>query len=198
MSELPLFAFGTAEMDAHLDELDEMVAGSVRYTSEPQALRFTVLGHPSPAGSKTSGVAYRKGPDGKPVPVTKNGKIVTFTKDSSGQAGKDWRQTVASTGFAARASSPFGDVELDGPLVVEMTFFRPRLASHFGTGRNAGVLKPSAPAAPDTRPDVLKLARAVEDALTSILWTDDARIVDERLRKVWGSPERVEIMVRPL
>ena len=44
---------------------------------------FTVLGEAKPAGSKTSGVAYKGG-----KPMMKDGKIVTFTKDSSGSAGK--------------------------------------------------------------------------------------------------------------
>ena len=36
-------------------------------------------------------------------------------------------------------------------------------------------------------PDVLKLARGVEDALTGIVWRDDAQIVNESLNKVVGA-----------
>jgi len=42
---------------------------------------------------------------------------------------------------------------------------------------------------------VLKLARGVEDALSGILYMDDAQIVSERLTKLYGSPARVEITV---
>jgi Holliday junction resolvase RusA-like endonuclease len=42
---------------------------------------------------------------------------------------------------------------------------------------------------------VLKLARAVEDALTGVVWRDDAEIVAEGLAKLYGTPERVEISI---
>jgi Holliday junction resolvase RusA-like endonuclease len=48
------------------------------------------------------------------------------------------------------------------------------------------------------KPDVLKLARAVEDALTGILYRDDAQIVTEVLRKRYGDPPRVEIRLSPV
>jgi Holliday junction resolvase RusA-like endonuclease len=51
---------------------------------------------------------------------------------------------------------------------------------------------------PAKPPDVLKLARAVEDALTGALWTDDALVVSEYLLKRYappGGPERVTVTV---
>lgn len=154
------------------------------------ALAFTVLGEAKPAGSKTSGVAYKGG-----KPMTKNGKIVTFTKDSSGAKGKAWRQEVAGAAFDAVQSAAIAEPLRGMPLALEVVVFRPRPDAHYGSGRNAGALKGSAPPAPITRPDVLKLARAIEDSLTSIVWHDDSQIVDERLRKVYGSPARAEVRV---
>lgn len=145
-------------------------------------LFFTVYGEAKPGGSK------------KALQHPRTGRIMVI-EDSRN---KPWRQQVAHTGLAARVDAPWGDRQADFPLVVEFTFYRPRPKSHYGSGRNAGIVKPGASAAPGTRPDVLKLARACEDALTKILWVDDALICDERLRKVWGEPERVEISVRPL
>jgi Holliday junction resolvase RusA-like endonuclease len=81
---------------------------------------------------------------------------------------------------------------LEGPLVLEFVFFRPRPAAHFGRRG----LRPSAPEFPTTRPDVLKLARAVKDALTGVVWRDDAQVVDERLAKRFEEPARVEVRVR--
>ena len=71
-------------------------------------------------------------------------------------------------------------------LVLRFTVERPK--SHYGSGRNADKLKPSAPAFPASKPDVLKLARGVEDALTSIILKDDAQIVTETLTKRYGRP----------
>ncbi len=136
-------------------------------------MRFTVLGQPKPAGSKRAFVN------------PKTGKAIVV--DSSGAKGKDWRTLVRDAG----AEAMDGRTPLSLPLQVTMVFFQPRPKSHYGTGKNAAILKPGAPPRPTTRPDALKLARAVEDALTGIIWRDDSEIVDERLVKLYGSPARV-------
>ena len=64
-----------------------------------------------------------------------------------------------------------------------------RPKGHFG---KRGLL-PSAPIAPIVKPDLLKLARAVEDALSGLVYKDDAQIVREILDKHYGEPARVEI-----
>lgn len=103
---------------------------------------------------------------------------------------KGWRQTVANAAAMAMAGEPF-----TGPLSVQMTFVAIRPKGHYGIGKNAASLKPSAPAVPTTRPDVLKLARAVEDALTGILWRDDSQITHEVIEKQYGGRPGVHIRV---
>ena len=155
-------------------------------------VELRVYGDPKPAGSKVSGVAYRREGGGR-VPVTRNGKIVTFTKDSSGNAGRVWRNAVADVGSRALGG---GDL-LSGPLYTEMSFLLRRPQSHFGSGRNSSRLKESAPLYPITRPDFLKLARGVEDALSGVLWRDDSLIVCGPYEKVYAEPdEAVGVEVR--
>ena len=72
---------------------------------------------------------------------------------------------------------------LDCPLAVTFTFYLPRPKGHFRTGKRAGELRDTAPAFPTGKPDVLKLARGVEDALTAIIYKDDSLIVSEHLYK---------------
>jgi len=91
---------------------------------------------------------------------------------------KDWKRTVQA--FAQQAME--GQRLADGPLKVNMTFYLSRPQGHYGTRG----LRPSAPAFPAVKPDVLKLARSTEDALTGIVWVDDARIVFEQLSKVYS------------
>jgi Holliday junction resolvase RusA-like endonuclease len=43
------------------------------------------------------------------------------------------------------------------------------------------------------KPDLSKLVRSTEDAMTGILYVDDAQIVEESVRKHYGVPERVEV-----
>lgn len=131
-------------------------------------LTFFVPGRAMPAGSKS---AFRTGKR-------------TIVTDSSGEKGKTWRATVQSI-----ASQRFNEPLWDGPLRVRFVYLVDRPRGHFGTGKNAGILKASAPKYPTTRPDLLKLSRAVEDALTDVIWKDDSQIVIEILYKFFVQPE---------
>jgi Holliday junction resolvase RusA-like endonuclease len=69
-------------------------------------------------------------------------------------------------------------------VAVRLRFWLTRPASHYGTGRNKAVVKPSAPRRPAGRPDVDKLARAVLDGLTmGGAFTDDSQVVELQASK---------------
>jgi len=87
---------------------------------------------------------------------------------------RPWREDVKQAGLAAREA---GAPCLDGPVAVRMVFTLPRPKSAPKRRRH-----------PDRTPDLSKLCRAVEDAITDAgLWADDARVVDYfRLAKVWS------------
>ena len=89
---------------------------------------------------------------------------------------KPWRQQIS--GAAADLRAPV----LEGPVRLLMQFF---LAKPKSTKR----------ASPHVKPDIDKLARAVSDALTGILFCDDAQVVLLVASKHYGLPERVEIEV---
>jgi Holliday junction resolvase RusA-like endonuclease len=84
-----------------------------------------------------------------------------------------------------------------GPLGFEMTFIQARPQDHYRTGRYAHLLRPKAPPAPDVMPDLTKLVRAVEDALTGVVWKDDGQVVDQVNRKRYGTRSGVFILVVP-
>ena len=42
------------------------------------------------------------------------------------------------------------------------------------------------------------MTRAVEDALTKVIWRDDSQVCEHYLYKKWGSHDYVEITVRTL
>lgn len=93
---------------------------------------------------------------------------------------KPWRQEIS--GMAQNQ----GAVASLGPMVVTLDFYfsRPKSAKK----RNGMTVKP----------DVDKLARAVLDALTGIIFHDDSQVVHLTARKHYELPERVEIQVVPL
>lgn len=86
---------------------------------------------------------------------------------------KPWRQDVVAAAILARNGAP----PLDGPLVVRMVF----------TLRKPVSAPKRRVTYPDRTPDLSKLARSTEDALTTAgVWRDDARVVEyERLAKAY-------------
>ena len=158
-------------------------------TEEPPRIYFEVLGRPVTQGStrtiplKEKGGGYRTRPDGRPMLVPKHDNADKLYA---------WRQEVACT-----ARAKYDGPLLVGALRVNMTFQFPRPKNHYGTGRNAGKLKASAPKYHTTRPDRLKLARSVEDALTGVLWRDDSQTVEGDTKKEYGDCYRliVEVLV---
>lgn len=143
-------------------------------------LTITVYGEAQPAGSKRAVPLGGRSPNGRWGVVDANRKSEPWKAMVAQEAGEQYREPVLTI-----------------PLVVEFVFYVVRPKGHFGTGRNEGIVKDSAPAYPSKKPDVLKLARGVEDALTGVVWADDAQIVDERVAKRYGDQARVEIRVWP-
>ncbi|MEU9033834.1 RusA family crossover junction endodeoxyribonuclease [Streptomyces sp. NPDC048352] len=93
---------------------------------------------------------------------------------------KPWREAVVWAAVAARTRNK-GFTKLDGPLAVDMVFTFDRPKGHMGSGRNAGLVRPSAPVRPHVKPDLSKLVRSTEDALTTAgVYGDDALIVEYR------------------
>jgi Holliday junction resolvase RusA-like endonuclease len=137
-------------------------------------IAFTVYGQPAPAGSKT----IARGREGQ-----------QWIRDSSKKS-YPWKQQVAQAAGGAMSEQSL----LDGPLVLELHFHVPRPKGHYGA---RGLLK-SAPAFPTVKPDVLKLARAVEDALQGVCFRNDSQIVTETLIKSYGEPARCEVRISPM
>jgi Holliday junction resolvase RusA-like endonuclease len=148
-------------------------------------LAFDVIGAPQTAGSKTAFVN------------PKTGKAVV-TESGDRAAKRTWRGDVRDAAWEAIGALANGEPwPAIGPVAVSFTFRRARPKGHYGSGRNAGVLKPHAPRWPTTAPDALKLARALEDALTGVAYVDDAQIVDETIRKRYG-PAGVSVEIAQL
>lgn len=141
-------------------------------------VEFTVLGEPQPQGSKTT--------------VMRKGKRPVMREDNP-QTGP-WRATVT-----ARAAEAMDGRQLrSGPLHMRVVFVFARPAGHWGTGRNHGKLKASAPLYCRTRPDVDKLLRAIGDACTGVVFRDDAQIVIVTAEKHYGEPPCAHVVVEEL
>lgn len=137
-------------------------------------IAFTVHGVAQTAGSKRA----------FPFAKKSGGLGVRVTDDNA--KSRDWKTLVA-----LEAGRAYSGPLLDGALRLTLVFHRPRPKGHFG---KRGLLA-SAAAYPTTKPDVLKLARAVEDALTGVIWRDDAQICQEILEKRYGESAMVDVLI---
>lgn len=125
-------------------------------------IEFVVYGTPAPQGSK------------KFVGVSKAGRGLMV---ESSKKVKPWRMDVKDVAEAVRERVG----TLDGPLRVAMVFTLKKPASAPKRRKTW----------PDKKPDVSKLARSTEDAISDAgLWTDDARVVGySRLEKVFPNED---------
>lgn len=103
----------------------------------------------------------------------------------------------------AEAAKPFvTGTPISGPVKLEVAFLFGRPKYHYGTGRNAGVIKASAPVWHTTTPDCDNLVKAVKDCLTQIgLWSDDCIVCLESVSKRYagnGSRQGAGITITPI
>lgn len=114
------------------------------------------------------GVAQTQG--SKSARVVNGRAILTEGFGDGPRRRRAWREAVAD---AARAwQAEHRAALLDGPIDFEAWFFLPRPAS-----------APKRVVFPAKKPDASKLLRSVEDALTGLIWHDDAQLVTVRVFK---------------
>jgi len=97
--------------------------------------------------------------------------------------------------FIAQVLAQANGQKLDGPLSLELCCYRGRPKAHYGTGKNAGQVKASAPTLPTSKPDLDNYIKFVLDCLNEILFKDDAQIVRISSAKAYGESPRTEIMI---
>ena len=125
--------------------------------NSPSSVTFAVLGTPVPQGSVR---AF-------------NSRVVA----NNAEALASWRSDVAA---AAHRHKPEG-WDINAAVSLRCEFVFPRPLSHYGTGKNAGKLKDSAPLHHTKTPDLDKLIRStgdsISDAVARVLLYSDAQIV---------------------
>lgn len=146
-----------------------------------RTLRFTVVGVAAPQGSYHGRIG--KGKDGQPQ------AFVTHDNPKT----KGWRGAVASAAAFEMLRPENYRRLFGGAIELEVVFHLPRPKT-LRTKRLAFVDVPHT-----TKPDADKLARAAKDALSKVVWHDDAQVTDLIARKRYtaeGAFPRAVITVR--
>ena len=142
-------------------------------------MEFVVFGKPAPAGSKR---AFYNPKLGRALVVDANTKT------------KPWQAEVTAAAVEASERAMLAGRLIEGPLCLSVDFYEPRPKGHFNSKGelNAQGLRNPFPA---KKPDVTKLVRAIEDALTKVVYRDDAQIVATVAAKHFGEPARAEVRI---
>lgn len=124
---------------------------------------------------------------------------MTLWRDArtGGERAKYAPETVAHRNLVVGlARQGWGRLPIGGPVAVQIVaeFTRPK--SHYGTGRNASVLKSTAPILHTQAPDGDKIARLVLDALTIAgVYRDDSQVAVLRVEKRWSDMDHPRTLV---
>jgi Holliday junction resolvase RusA-like endonuclease len=145
------------------------------------SVSFFAVGLPSPAGSKNAVPIYK----GKGSERHFTGRVAVF--DAGGQRSKDFRQSVVQAAFTAMQKA--GLKPFTAPLRTSFLFWMPRPANHHRANKRQNELRPDAPHWHTNTPDVLKMSRLVEDAMSGIVYVDDKLIAESRLQKIYVGGE---------
>jgi len=76
-------------------------------------------------------------------------------------------------------------------MVFRFTFERPKC--HYGTGKNAGKLKGSAPIWHTNKPDLDNCVKFVKDCLNGLAYHDDSQVWKIEAYKLWGEHGETEV-----
>jgi len=121
-------------------------------------------------------------------------RVVRFGNHSAirkGSAAEAWESRIATAAQEARGPLPL----LEGPVAVEVSI---RSVCPKGEMRKR---EPRPERWKTTTPDVDKIARCVLDALTGVLYRDDAQVAELRIEKrvaAQGMPAETTIEIHPL
>lgn len=87
---------------------------------------------------------------------------------------------------------------LRGPLRVDRYYYFAYLKGHYGTGRNAGSVKVSAPLWKQTRPDIDNHDKLLFDCLAGLFFKDDGQICAGIQIKQYSERPRTEVYISKL
>lgn len=132
----------------------------------PVLIRFSVPGKPATKGSVKLGVSHA----GKP-----------YLRQANANE-RSWRHSVGFAALAGMRAAGIPGSKIEGAVSVHITcyFVRPESADRDH---------------PHVKPDVDKITRSALDALTGIVYRDDAQVTELRIKKRYGASFLTEFVI---
>jgi len=141
-------------------------------------IAFTVSGMPAPKGSTKAFVVR-----GRAVVTEDNTHTrpwAALVRDAAREAHAHW---VRSCGWGMRPANRASVIVYPRPVGVALSL-------EFALPRPTRLPKRRV-VPPTTKPDLDKLCRCVKDALTGVIWTDDAQVVTLTASKRYAAPDEM-------
>lgn len=135
--------------------------------AETEPVEFRTFGDPVPKGS-THAFKHKT-----------TGRIIT--RQNSADRLYAYQNLIALAASRARVT------RTDKLVKIKILFGIKRPKLHYGTGKNASILKESAPRNHLQPPDLDKLVRAVLDGLTGVAYDDDSQVIGLAASKAWSA-----------
>lgn len=165
-------------------------------------IEFFVDGEPRQRGSKTAMPIYNAKtgwPQYHNKPVVRGGRVITYARPKmryvdAAKGSTKWMEKVAGVAEQYRQ-----DPLWEGPITM-LCCFCYEYADSYLSVKNGEVTTDPRPSAPEhkvTTPDVIKLGRAVEDALSGVIYVDDNKVVDQHVIKCYSRYTGVFVRVWP-
>ena len=123
-------------------------------------------------------------PDGRP----RFARVGKFTRTYMPKKVTDYRQKLKVAYLKMEFAEPF-----ERAIAVAIKVAIPRPQSHFGTGRNAGIIKDRFKEVHHVqKPDCDNFAKMVLDALNGVAYLDDSQCIKLSVHKYWTHGESNE------
>lgn len=147
-------------------------------SDEPRIIEFFVPGRPQQKGSKTA-IPRRDKLTGKYLLDFQERPIID-TIDANRKSPK-WMKHVKKVSIEKMLQA----TPLQGPVKLSARFYFSRILKHYLRRKSGDILRDDAPHWHTSTPDQSKLIRAIEDAMSGVVYGDDRQIA------VYGLIEKV-------
>jgi Holliday junction resolvase RusA-like endonuclease len=134
----------------------------------------------------------------EPIPKERHRHLKRPKRLKNGRVIKTYNpQKAVEKALRLLATTQINEPPVKGAVKIECLFVFSRPKSHYGTGRNSGKLKPSAPKYHIVKPDSDNLLKMVKDVLNTVAYKDDCQVCRDFVSKeyVTGPDDQPRIEV---